>query len=177
MNLRQRTTFVVSVMLIAAPFALAQQTPARTFVTLMGHADDLPRLGNPAIHVEVLSAAGDLAESLARALTVDLDSLAHSRPDRGEAPYDYRLEVRVDPPPAAASADPLRFTATMEHPARGIVWRTEGRTELSGRPVDTEVIAAISRNLVSALVHDRWIAPKLDPDDPPPAAPFVRLPE
>jgi hypothetical protein len=166
-----------AVVSLAASSVQAQPQPPRTFVALSGSTDDHPRLGNPAIHVEVLSAAAELGERLARVLTTDLDVQVYARPDRGDAPYDYRLEVRIDPPPASAPGDPIRFTATMESPERGVVWRTEGRTEISGRGVDDEIVGSISSNLVSALVHDRWVARRLDPDDPPPPAPTVHPPE
>ena len=103
--------------------------------------------------------------------------MVYSRPDLGEAPYDYRLEIVVVPPRDQSSNDPLRFEASIQQPDRGVVWRTEGRTEIPGRVVDEEAIRGVSQNLVSALVHDRWVVRKVDPDDPPPAAPRVLSPK
>lgn len=161
------------VIVLAALSAAHAEPPLRTFVSLSGSADDHPRLGNPAIRVEVLSVSPGVVEGLSRALVADLAALVHARPETGDAPVDYRLEVRVVLPSEAVVGDTLRFDAVLDHPERGIVWRTEGRTELGGGPVDEAALVDISRNLVSALVHDRWVARKDDPDDPPPAPPSV----
>lgn len=152
------------------------QEPPRTFVSLSGSEDDYPRLGNPAIHVEVRSVSEELATALEGQLMSDLESMVHARPDRGDSPYDYRLRVLLDPPLNRGADDPLRFEASMEEPDRGIVWRTEGRTEIAGGLVDDAAIQGVSRNLVTALVHDRWVVRKIDPDNPPPAAPYVKPP-
>lgn len=175
---RRKITFAAAALVVMAISpALAQQKPQRTFVSLSGSADDHPRLGNPAIHVEVRSVSAELAESLARRLTADLDANVYARPDRGEAPYDYRLEIALLPPAIRSNDDPLRFEALLVDPDGEVIWRTEGRTEIAGRVVNDEAVRGVSRNLVSALVHDRWVVRKIDPDDPPPMAPRVKPPE
>lgn len=176
MPLRSPALLIAAVFVAgSAGFAQAQVKPPRTFVSLSGQADPHPRLGNPAIHVEVRSPVPSLADGLADALTADLEKLAYSRPGRDDSPFDYRLGVVLDPPVAGAPGEPLRFTATMDSPERGIVWRTEGRTELDGRPIDPEVISSVSKNLVSALLHDGWIVARLDAEDPPPSAPRIKI--
>lgn len=161
------------VMVLAALSVAHAEPPRKTFVSLSGSADDHPRLGNPAIRVEVLSASPAVAAGLSRVLVSDLGALVHARPETGDTPVDYRLEVRVVLPSDAAPGDALRFDAILDHPERGIVWRTEGRTELGGGPVDQAVLVDISRNLVSALAHDRWVGRKDDPENAPPAPPSV----
>jgi hypothetical protein len=162
-----------SVVVLAALTAAHAEPPRKTFVSLSGSADDHPRLGNPAIRVEVLSASAGVAEGLSRTLVAELAALVHARPETGDAPFDYRLEVRVVLPSHADAGEALRFDAVLDHPERGIVWRTEGWTELGGGTVDEAALVHISRNLVSALAHDRWVVRKDDPDDPPPAPPSV----
>ncbi len=160
--------------IVLAALSVAHAEPARkTYVSLSGSTDDHPRLGNPAIRVEVLSASPGIATRLSRALVADLGALVHARPDVGDAPFDYRLEVRLVLPSDAVAGDALRFDAVLDHPDRGIVWRTEGRTEIGSGPVGDAALLDISRNLIAALVHDRWVARKDDPDDPPPAPPSL----
>jgi hypothetical protein len=161
------------VVVLAALSAAHAEPPRKTFVALSGSADDHPRLGNPAIRVEVLSASPGVAAGLSRALVADLTTLVHARPETGDAPFDYRLEVRVVLPSDAVAGDALRFDAVLDHPERGIVWRTEGRTEVGAGLLDDATFVDISRNLVAALVHDRWVTRKDDPDDPPPSPPSL----
>lgn len=161
-----------ALVLLLGALPAGAEPPRKTYVSLSGAADDHPRLGNPAIRVEVLSTSPGLAAGLSRALVADLGTLVHARPDTGEAPFDYRLEVRVVLP-SAETGGAVRFDAVLDQPERGVVWRTEGRTEVGGEPVDDAALVEISRNLVSALVHDRWVARKDNPDDPPPAPPNV----
>jgi len=164
----------VAILSALAVLSTAQaDDPRKTYVSLSGSADDHPRLGNPAIRVEVLSTAPGVAAGLSRALVADLGTLVHARPETGDIPFDYRLEVRVVLPPREVAGEAVRFDAILDHPERGIVWRTEGRTEIGSGPIDDAALVDISRNLVAALVHDRWVARKDNPDDPPPAAPNV----
>ena len=55
------------------------------------------------------------------------------------------------------------------------VWRVEGRTEVADEVVGHSAFIGIARNVVAALLHDGWVAQRIDPDDPPPPAPEIRL--
>lgn len=172
MNPIGRRISTAAIVLLAAAIAHAEPPP-KTFVSLSGSSEDPPRLGNPIVRVEVLSESPAISEGLAAALVADLSNLVHARPEIGDANFDYRLRVGLVLPPAGGAPEPCRFEASLEEPDRGVVWRTEGSSEVGGDGEVTQVLPRISRNLVSALVHDRWVVPKEHPNDPPPAAPSV----
>lgn len=168
----ERYALVAALLLLGAAISRAE-SPPKTFVSLSGSADEHPRLGNPILRVEVVSDSPAIAEGLSGALVADLSTLVHARPETGDANFDYRLVVRLVPRPTGGAPEPFRFEASLEDPDRGVVWQTEGSAEVGGEEEVTRVLSRISRNLVSALVHDRWVMPKDDPNDPPPAAPNV----
>jgi len=66
------------------------------------------------------------------------------------------------------------FEAVLRSAEGKTLWRVEGRTELDKAGAGAEALTSIGRNVVAALVHDGWLAPRYDPDDPPPAAPTIR---
>lgn len=149
-------------------------SPPRTTLTLHGPSEHHPRLGNPLVRIAVVAEPEGVAARLSERLTADLTGLSHTRRAGEEGAADYLLAVRVEPRESSGPADLVRFAASLEIPGTGIVWRTEGRTETGGRGLDEEVLASVARNLVAALIHDEWLPKRRNPDDPPPAAPFVQ---
>jgi hypothetical protein len=163
--------------LIALATAIAASGAAtagtRTYVALAGRDDAIPKLGRPGISVRVeVPDAGDAAAVVAE-LARELARQVHTRRLAGDEPGDYALAVTLDAPRPEGEGVTIRFTAVLDSAAGERLWRVEGRSDVDGAPVDAAVYAGISRNLVSALIHDGWVQPRYDPDDPPPQAPRV----
>jgi hypothetical protein len=66
------------------------------------------------------------------------------------------------------------FEAVLRSTEGKTIWRVDGRTEIEKAGVEVEALTSIGRNVVSALIHDGWLAPRYDPEDPPPAPPTIR---
>ena len=86
---------------------------------------------------------------------------------------DYALHVRVVADPSGG-VPTIRFEATLDDAKGERLWRVEGRVESDTAVIDPDSWAGIGRNVVSALVHDGWVQPRYDPDNPPPQPPQVR---
>jgi hypothetical protein len=91
----------------------------------------------------------------------------------GEA-GDYDLEIKLEAPRVDGPVATVPFEAVLKSAQGERLWRVEGRSDVLGTPVDASVFAGIGRNVVSALIHDGWVQPRYDPDNPPPQPPRVR---
>ena len=150
---------------------------ASVTVTLAGRDDSIPKLGRPALAVEVKGSDSKLAEVVGGELARELAKVVHTRPLSTGETGDYQLTVEVADPRIDAHAVLIPFRATLVGTTGEIVWRIQGHAdaEVEGpADVDPSLYAGIGRNVVSALIHDGWLAARYDPDDPPPQAPHVR---
>ncbi len=167
---------VATLGVLAATVLVAGTTrgAARTYVALAGRNDAIPKLGMPgiAIHVEAES-AGDAALVTAE-LARGLAQQAHTRRLAAEEARDYDLEVKVAAPRIDGSTARVQFEVVLKAAGGERLWRVEGRSDVEGEPLNSSVFVDIGRNVVSALVHDGWLQPRYDPDNPPPQPPEVR---
>ncbi len=162
--------------LIAAAAFLASHSEAatQTYVSLAGRDDAIPKLGRPAIALSVDAPNAKDASFLESELSRELAQQVHTRRlVPGEA-GDYDLIVTVAQPRVDGPMATIPFEAVLRSGPSDVLWRIEGRTDLSGAPVDASVFAGIGRNVVSALIHDGWLQPRYDPDNPPPQPPTIR---
>jgi hypothetical protein len=159
-------------MILAVGTAPAATT---TFVSLAGRDDALPKLGLPRIAVTVHAPRDEDTRALGDELTRELAKQVHTRARVQDEAGDYDLIVWVSESRVDTSSTVVPFEAFLYTAASERLWRIEGRSEVADAPVDASVFVGIGRNVVAALVHDGWIAPRLDPDDPPPQPPSVRL--
>lgn len=154
--------------------AATAQAGAQTYVSLAGRDDAHPKLGRPGIVVSVDAANATDAAFLTSELSRELAQQVHTRRLAPDETGDYDLRVTV----AAARVDgqvvAVPFEAVLESRRGERLWRIEGRTDVAGVPVDASVFAGIGRNVVSALIHDGWVQPRYDPDNPPPQPPRIR---
>ena len=167
---------LVGLGMLAAATALAGSAAAgaRTYVSLAGRDDAIPKLGRPAIALSVdapnAKDASFLESELARAMTLEVHTRLLGPGEAGD--YDLIVTVaktRVDGPTVT-----VPFEAVLRSGRGERLWRVEGRTDLTGAPLDASVFAGIGRNVVSALIQDGWLQPRYDPDDPPPQPPRIR---
>jgi hypothetical protein len=152
----------------------AAQAGTQTYVSLAGRDDGIPKLGRPGIAVQV--AAEDLsgASLVTHELTRELGRLVHTRPlDTGEA-GDYDLQVTLEPMRRDGAASTIPFTAVLLSARGERLWRIDGRAETPGPVPEPPAFVSIGRNVVSALIHDGFVQPRYDPNDPPPDPPRIR---
>ena len=161
---------------IAALIVLARPAAAgtRTYVALAGRDDGLPRLGRPGIRVQVDGSSPTNAAFLTSELARVLAQQVHTRGLETGEPGDYDLEITLEAPRVEDSVTMLPFEARLRSAQGERLWRIEGRSDVVGAPLDASVFAGIGRNVVSALIHDGWVQPRYDPDNPPPQPPSVR---
>lgn len=157
---------------VACCFAVEAGT--RTHVTFAGRDDAPIRLGRPGIAVRVDGPSVSGATVLANELSRELAHQVHTRPLDADEPGDYELAVAFSSPVIAGAAPELPFSAVLTSSRGQRLWRIEGHSEFEGAHPDSAVFSAIGRNVVSALIHDGWVQPRYDPDDPPPRSPSVR---
>ncbi len=155
-------------------WAASAQAGTQTYVSLAGRDDAIPKLGRPGIVFSVDAPHASDAAVLTNELSRELAQQVHTRRlVPGEAgDYDLRVTVaaaRVDGPLAT-----VPFEAVLNSGRGERLWRIEGRTDVEGAPLDASVFSGIGRNVVSALIHDGWVQPRYDPDNPPPQPPRVR---
>lgn len=159
-------------MILAVGTAPAATT---TYVSLAGRDDALPKLGLPCVAVSVhtprLEDTRAVGDELMRLLAKQVHTRARVQKEAG----DYDLIVWVDANRLDTSSTVVPFEAFLYAADGERLWRIEGHSDVADAPVDASVFTGIARNVVSALVHDGWVAPRLDPDDPPPQAPSVRV--
>lgn len=171
---RFRSALIPALLAVAAMLAADARAGTKTFVSLAGRDDAIPKLGMPGItiHVDAMrpADAGPVTGELAK----ELAEQVHTRRLATDDPGDYRLEVKVAVPRSEGEATVVPFEAVLVSARGEPLWRIEGKTESDRAPLDTTVFAGIGRNVVSALIHDGWVQPRYDPDNPPPAPPAVR---
>jgi hypothetical protein len=164
--------FVLAVATVVA--ADAGYAGTRTYVSLAGRDESIPKLGKPGIAVTVLAGTPGDRDVVAAELARELAAQVHTRRLSAGEPGDYELTVTIATPGVDGDAATIPFTAELMSAAGARLWRIDGRSDVEGAPLDASVYAGIGRNVVSALIHDGWLQPRYDPDDPPPAAPHVR---
>jgi hypothetical protein len=165
----------VTAFLVAAASVGAADAATKTYVALAGRDDAIPKLGMPGIAVQVEAAGPDEARLVREELGRELVKQVYTRPlgagDKGE----YALDVMVHAEHADGSVTAVPFEATLTSSLGERLWRIEGRCDVEGDSIDGSVFVGIGRNVVAALIHDGWLSPRQDPDDPPPQAPAARL--
>jgi hypothetical protein len=171
---RTRTASNVVLVTLVVAAGAAALGATKTSVSLAGRDDAIPKLGLPGIAVRVDAPGPDARAFVADELVREFASQVHTRPLAAGEPEDYDLIVDVGTARPEGSATIVPFTAVLTSPRGERLWRVEGRSEVQDGPLDGSVFVGIARNVVSALVHDGWVAPRQDPDDPPPQAPTIR---
>ncbi len=172
----RRSRYLETLGLIGAAIVLAGTAAAgtRTYVALAGRNDAIPKLGRPGIAVRVGASTASDAAALTSELSRELAQQVHTRRLVSDEAGDYDLEVTLHAPRVDGRATAIPFEAVLQSAQGDRLWRVEGRADVEGDPVDASVFAGIGRNVVSALIHDGWVRPRHDPDDPPPQPPTVR---
>jgi hypothetical protein len=145
----------------------------RTYVSLAGRDDALPKLGLPGIAVRVDASSAFDAAVLKGELSRELAQQVHTRRLATDEAGDYELDVTLEVPRVDGPEATLPFEAVLRSSQGERLWRIEGRTDVEGSPLDESVVVGIGRNVISALIHDGWVQPRYDPDNPPPQAPTV----
>jgi hypothetical protein len=164
-------SFLAAAALVAIGTAHAQ---TRTYVTFAGKNDVLPKLGLPGITVEVFGPRVEDSAAVLGEIARELATTVHTRPlAKGEA-GDYALAVTLQAPVSGVASGTVPFEAVLRSTEGKTIWRVDGRTEIEKAGVEVEALTSIGRNVVSALIHDGWLAPRYDPEDPPPAPPTIR---
>ena len=169
-----RTCRWAGVLIAAVSLAGAARADTRIAVDLAGRDDAIPKLGLPGIAVHVAAFAPEPERSVVAEIGRELRRVVHTRPLDPAEPGDYDLEVRLEEPLTTEGFVLLPFAAELRSGGE-LVWRITGRAEVRDEAVGPATFAGIGRNVVSALVHDGWVQPRYDPDDPPPAAPAIRI--
>jgi hypothetical protein len=146
----------------------------RIYVALAGRDDAIPKLGRPGIAVRVEASSAPDAAAVADELARELAGQVHTRRLAEDEPGDYELSVKLEAPKVDGLTTTVPFEAILESALGERLWRVEGRSEVLGAPLDPEAYAGIGRNVVSALMHDGWLQPRYDPDNPPPQPPRVK---
>ena len=164
-----------TVLAAAAILALgAAQAQSRTYVKFAGKNDELPKLGLPGITVEVFGPrvedSSAVRAEIARALSETVHTCAVLQGEAG----DYSLSVTLASALAGLGAGTIPFEAVLTGADGKTLWRVEGHTELEGGGGAAEPLLSIGRTVVSALIHDGWVAPRYDPANPPPTPPTIR---
>jgi len=165
---------IALVTLAIAAGALAMGA-TQTSVSLDGPNDAIPKLGLPGIAVRVDAPGADARAYVADELSRELAHQVHTRTLAAGEPGDYDLDVEVQSPRTDGSSTIVPFSAILTSAQGEHLWRIEGHSDVQEAPVEGSVFVGIARNIVSALVHDGWVAQRLDPDDPPPPAPTIRV--
>ena len=169
--MRHPTLLTASIVLAVSAAAHAQP---RTYVNFAGKSDDLPKLGLPGITVEVFGPRVEESASVRTEISRVLNDTVHTRPVSTDETGDYALAVTLAAVAKGAGATTIPFEAVLKSRDGKTLWRVDGRTELGQAGEDAEALVSIARNVVSALVHDGWVAPRYNPEDPPPAPPTIR---
>jgi hypothetical protein len=160
--------------LAALGMTAAAHAGMQTYVSLAGRDDAIPKLGRPAIALSVEAPNPNEAAFLTTELSRELAQQVHTRRLAPGESGDYDLRVKVEAVKVAGDVATIPFVAVLKSGRGASLWRIEGRTDVAGAPVDASVFAGIGRNVVSALIHDGWVQPRYDPDNPPPPPPNIR---
>jgi hypothetical protein len=161
-------------LLLAALLAGGTQAATQTYVSLQGRDDSIPKLGRPGIAVQVEGMTQGEAILVMNELHRELARLVHTRPLDQNEEGDYDLKVMLDVTTAERAVSKIPFTATLTSARGDRLWRIEGRAETTDPAGEPAVYVSIGRNVVSALIHDGWLQPRFDPNDPPPDPPQIR---
>lgn len=148
---------------------------SRTSVELAGRDDSISKLGQPGVSVRVAAELAGAAKSVTEELERELARQVHTRKLAAGESGDYELSVSLAEPQAEGAGETIRFEAGLNSSRGERLWHVTGRTDLDGVPLDAAVFAGISRNVISALIHDGWLQARYDPDNPPPQAPKARI--
>jgi hypothetical protein len=146
----------------------------RTYVALAGRDDTRHKLGRPGIRLRVEAENANDAAVVRRELARELAQQVHTRELAENEPGDYDLAITVRAPHLDGSMTVVPFEALLASAEGESLWRIEGRSDVDDGPLDAWVFAGIGRNVVSALIHDGWLQPRYDPDNPPPQPPYLR---
>jgi hypothetical protein len=168
---RFRLVGALGVLAATLVFAGTARGGVRTYVALAGKDDAIPKLGMPGIALHVEASSANNAALVTAELARELAQQTHTRRLAEDEAGDYELEVKVDTPRIDGSAATVPFEAVLKAGGGERLWRVEGRVDVEGEPLAPSVFADIGRNVVSALIHDGWVQPRYDPDNPPPHAP------
>jgi len=163
-----------SLVLATLGMTAAAYAGTQTYVSLAGRDDAIPKLGRPAIALSVAVPNADDAAFLTTELARELAQQVHTRRLAPGETGDYDLVVTVAPASIEGPMATVPFEAVLKSARGERLWRIEGRTDVEGAPLDASVFAGIGRNVVSALIHDGWVQPRYDPDNPPPQPPRIR---
>lgn len=158
----------------AIVLAAAAQAGTRTYVALAGRDDAIHKLGRPGIRLRVDAGNASDAEVVKRELARELAQQVHTRELAADEPGDYELAITLETPLVDGPTTEVPFEAVLASARGERLWRIEGRSDVEGSLLDAWVFAGIGRNVVSALIHDGWVQPRYDPDNPPPQAPRIR---
>lgn len=171
-----RSRLVAAVGALAATLVVAGTAVGgvRTYVALAGRDDAIPKLGMPGIALHVEASSANDAALVTAEVARELAQQAHTRRLAADEVGDYELEVTVETPRIDGSAATVPFEVVLKTGGGERLWRVEGRSDVDGEPLNASVFADIGRNVVSALIHDGWVQPRYDPDNPPPPPPNVR---
>jgi len=161
---------------VGAAIALAGGAWAgtRTYVALAGRDDTIPKLGRPGIAVRVDASTPSDAGFITSELTRELAQQVHTRRLAPDESGDYDLEITLEAPRVDGRVATVPFEAVLKSAQGESLWRIEGRSDVEAAPLDASVFEGIGRNVVSALIHDGWVQPRYDPDNPPPQPPRIR---
>jgi hypothetical protein len=146
----------------------------QTYVSLAGRDDAIPKLGRPAIALSVAVPNANDAAYLTTELSRELAQQVHTRRLAPGEAGDYDLIVTVAPARVDGPVVTVPFEAVLKSGQGGRLWRIEGRADVDGAPLEASVFVGIGRNVVSALIHEGWVQPRYDPDNPPPQPPRIR---
>ena len=163
-------TLLAAAALVVMSAAHAQ---TRTYVTFAGKNDDLPKLGMPGITVEVFGPRVEESAAVKGEIAAELDRTVHTRKVAAGEAGDYALAVTLATAFSGLDTGNVPFEAVLRSAEGKTLWRIEGHTEVD-KAGASDGPTSIGRNVVSALIHDGWVAPRYDPDNPPPAPPTIR---
>src|SRR5262249_12873445 len=147
----------------------------RTTVTLAGKDDAIPKLGIPGIALRIDGPDATADAGVRETLGAGLNKLVYTRPLSASDSGDYALIVTVDGRSAGRESVTVPFHAELDAADGRRLWRIEGHTDLEGAGDDSEIFTSIGRNVIAALIHDGWVQPRYDVNDPPPPAPSIRV--
>jgi hypothetical protein len=172
--MRSRTCLSLGTIGAALVLAGTVSAGTRTYVSLAGRDDTIPKLGMPGIAVRVEASSALDAAVLRVELARELARQVHTRRLAIDEAGDYDLEVKMEVPSVDGPEVIVPFEAELKSAQGERLWRIEGRADVVGDPLDDAVVVGIGRNVISALIHDGWVQARYDPDDPPPPPPVLR---
>ena len=163
-----------SLVLATLGMTAAAYAGTQTYVSLAGRDDAVPKLGRPGIALRVNAPDANDAAFLTTELSRELAQQVHTRRLAPGDAGDYDLSVTLAAPRIDGAVATIPFEAVLKSSQGERLWRIEGRSDVEGDPLDASVFAGIGRHVVSALIHDGWVQPRYDPDNPPPQPPRIR---